>query len=1043
MFSDNLAFGRTLPVNAYGYSDKTYDCAERKEKSMKGKSHVFRGLASLFLALLIIFQLVGQIADSWSNKVNELLGASEADIERSENKEDYKYLSDFENPSELIQAEIDLNTRLAAEGAVVLKGSPALEGTAVTLLGMRSGEKMQFGGSMGELTDVSNIVTLDQAMEKNGFSINPNMVQFYKDQAAEYAPVKTPGGNVVSSYEEQGTTIGEVPVSKYEGAKVEGYQDAAVIVFGRDAGESCCFYPGKNGLLNPDEFSGSLTGNILSLSNDERDLLAWAKRQGFSKIVVLLNSSTSMEIEELKQDDAVDSIIWVGNPGAYGTYGIAKLLSGEMQPCGHLPDTFAVNSALSPAAQNLGIYAFENADEIETTDNNALRNSWYLVESESIYIGYKYYETRYFDSMLGQGKADTAQKGETADGGRAWNYDNEVSYSFGYGIEGSSFSEEIVDAKIDWSGDTESTVTVRVTNTGDQAARHVIQLYVSVPYTGYDRQNGVEKSAIQLIGYARTGEAQETGFTDAVLLEPGASEEVVISFNAQDFYSYDMTHAHNDVTGAYLLEAGEYCFATGNGAHDAVQSVLKMMYADRAKDLQPTGAARVEKLDSDLTLTESNGVTIQNQMDGSDLNSWKADTTVTNLTRNDWAGTFPESVEKLSATDEMIQYLRNETYDAVKAAESYDGPSSFTYGADNGVRAVDLAGLDYDDPLFDKILDQLTLEDMVNHYLAFNQPIKDIALPVEFRADSPLGMITTIGQHTDGSIYGLDESAEGYGHYTNVYTGAPTVAATFSPLLQSEEGRLIANDAIWCGYNTWYGPGLNMHRTPYNGRNLGYYSEDSVLSGMAALYVNRSMTDYGIVTNTKHFALNDQETNRDGLAVFISEQAARENELRGFQIPIRDGCMKGLMTAFNRIGCTHSSAHAGLMNGILRGEWGFQGYMITDSVKSAQYFLPRECLMAGNDMMLGGSNNGKVWDFTEDKVKDDIVLQAAMRETMHRKLYVYANSIMFNGVTADSSAGGGLVWWALLLRIVGGISFAGFAVCLVLFIRSAQKERGQ
>lgn len=818
---------------------------------------MFRGAAGIFLALLVILQIAAQVANNWAGKVNELLGVSDSTIERSTNPEDYQYMSDFENPSDLIQAEIALNTRLAAEGSVVLKGMPAIDGTQVTLFGMRSGEKMQFGGSMGELVDASNVVTLADAMSANGFSVNPDMVQFYKNLAADYAPTKTPGGNVVSDYGDQGAKIGEVPVSEYNPADIGGFTDAAVVVFGRDAGESSCFYPGLNGLAEPSEFTNSPTGNILSLSNDERDLITYVKSLGFRKIVVLLNSSTSMEIEELKTDSAIDSIIWIGNPGAYGTYGIAKLLSGEALPSGHLPDTFAVNSALSPAAQNFGIYTFANADAIETTTNHALRGEWYLVEAESIYTGYKYYETRYFDSAVGQGNASVVLNGETVDGGNAWDYDREVSYSFGYGVEGSAFSEEITGVNIDWSGETDSTVTVKVTNTGKQAAKHAVQLYVSVPYTDNDRRHGVEKSAIQLIGYAKTGEARENTFEDVVLLEPGQSEDVTVAFNAQDFYSYDRTYVHDGTAGAYVLEAGDYYFATGNGAHDAVQAVLMELHPDLV-----------------------------------------------------------------------------------------------------------------------------------------------------------------------GSV-------------------KPTVAATFSPFLQREEGRLIGNDGIWTGYDNWNGPGMNLHRTPYNGRNVGYYSEDAVLTGLSAMYVHRGLTAKGMVTQAKHFAFNDQETNRDGIAVFLSEQAARENELRGFQIPIRDGSLKGLMSAFNRIGCVHVAASDGLMNGILRGEWGFNGRLITDSVKSAQYFLPRECLVAGNDMMLGGSNNGKVWNFTADTVEDDVVLQGLLREAFHRKLYTFANSVLMNGITPESGAGGGTVWWVLAFQIAGGVCFVGFVALVALFLVNERKERRQ
>lgn len=1008
---------------------------------MKRKSHVFRGLASIFLALLVIMQIVASVATAWSGKVNELLGISDASIERSDNPEDYQYRSDFETPSDLIQAEIDLNTRLAAEGSVVLKGTPKLDGSKVTLFGMRSGGRMQFGGSMGELTDASNIVSLADAMTENGFSVNPDMVQFYKNKEAEYAPSRASGGNVVSSYEDQGSAVGEVPVSEYTPDDIGEYKDAAVVVFGRDAGESCCFYPGINGLSNPDEFTDSPTGNILSLSNEERDLLNYVKSQGFDKIVILLNVSSAMEIEELKNDNSIDSIIWIGNPGAYGTYGIAKLLSGEMLPSGHLTDTFAVNSALSPAAQNYGIYTFDNAEVIETTDNHALRNEWYLVEAEGIYTGYKYYETRYFDSVAKQGNAATALKGETVNGGRTWNYDNEVSYSFGYGIEGSTFTEKIKDVDIDWSGDADSTVTVEVTNTGSQAAKHAVQLYVSLPYTENDRKSGVEKSAIQLIGYAKTGEAKEQTYADIVLLEPGASEDVTITFNAQDLYSYDRNYAHDGVEGAYVLEAGDYYFATGNGAHDAVQAVLKEMYPDEAKRLTPSGTIYTEKLSTDTYLTEANGVTIQNQLDGADLNKLGTDAIVTYLTRNDWANTFPESVDNLTATEDMIYALRNATYNAELEASLYDGPTEFTYGADNGIRAIDLVGLDYDDSKYEQILDEMTLEDLVNQYNASLEELQNIMMPKENPSDSPLGLIATIGQRSKGSIYEVSEDDNAFGYHTNAYVGAPVVAATFNPFLQEEEGRLLANDALWTGYSTWFGPGMNLHRTPYNGRNVGYYSEDSVLTGMTATYVHRGLNAKGVVTNAKHFAFNDQETNRDGLAVFLNEQAARENELRGFQIPIRDGSLKGLMSAFNRVGCVHVAAHTGLMNGILRGEWGFHGYMITDSVKSSQYFLPKECLMAGNDMMLGGSNNGKVWEFTEEAVAKDLVLQAALRESYHRKLYFYTNSVLMNGITQASSAGSSIVWWVLMLRILGGITFVGFVVFFVLFLVNAKKER--
>ncbi|MBQ8093393.1 MAG: glycoside hydrolase family 3 C-terminal domain-containing protein [Clostridia bacterium] len=1006
----------------------------------KQRSHIYRGLASIFLALLVIFGLVSQVANSWSGKVNELLGISDNTMTRSGNPADYRFTSDYASGSDLINAEIALNTRMEAEGAVTLKGMPAVAGRKVTLFGMRSGAKMQFGGSMGELVDSSNVVTLADALTANGFDVNPAMVEFIKRMETDYAPSRSSGGNIIFDYEDQGSKINEIPVSEYKTSDIGEYTDAAILVFGRDAGESACFYPGPNGMEEPAEFTGSPTGNIFSLTNEERGLVNFVKQQGFGKIVVLLNSGTSMEIEELKADSAVDCLMWIGNPGAYGTYGIAKLLSGELLPSGHLPDTFAVNSAKSAAAQNLGVYTFTNYPDIDTTNNNGLRSSWYLVEAEGIYTGYKYYETRYYDCIMGQGNAAYAAHNETAGGGTVWNYDNEVSYTFGYGMEGSTFSEEITESKIDWSGAEESTVTVKVTNTGDAAAKHAVQLYVSLPYTDEDRKNGLEKSAIQLIGYGKTGEAKEKTFADYVLLAPGESEDITIRFNAQDIYSYDKAFIHDGFQGAYVLSAGDYYFATGNGAHEAVNAVLN---AQRGSTLETTGACLVQTLADEMHIIESHGVTIQNRMTDAELNTWNTNLTVTYLSRSDWAGTFPVSMDGLTATDAMITYLRNATYDAAAERAHYDGATVFTYGVDNGIKAVDLAGLSYDDPKYELALQELTLQDLANQYIAYLEELRTLAVPKESPADSPLGLIAKIGQRTAGTIFEVSSDDPAFGHMTNVYVGGPVVAATFSPLLQSEEGRLIANDALWSGYNDWYGPGMNLHRTPYNLRNIAYYSEDAVLTGMTGTYVHTAAYKLGLVTATKHFAFNDQETNRDGIAVFMSEQAARENELRGFQIAIRSDSVKGMMSAFNRVGCTHIAAHRGVMNGILRGEWGWNGYLMTDSVKSSAYFLPRECIMAGNDMMLGGSNNGSIWKWSADALADDPVLQSAVRESYHRKLYTFANSSLLNGMTNDSGSSGAVVWWVLTLRIIMGVMFVGLIAFTTLSIMAYRKERRQ
>lgn len=1008
---------------------------------MKKRSHIFRGFAGITLAFAVFTVMVMSVAMSWRGRVNELLGVTTSAFELSRNPEDYYFQSDYDNPADLIAAEIALNTRLEAEGAVVMKGMPAIEGTNVTVFGMRS-QAMQYGGTMGSLIEGSQAVRLADAMTEYGFSVNPELISFYEEKLTEYKPGRAASGNCVDTNE--GATINEVPAREYLSLStdtMQQYADAAVVVLGRDAGEGASFYPGEEGIANPDEFTDSPTGNILSLSDDERSMINFVKNQGFKKIIILLNSACAMEVEELKTDEAIDCIMWIGNPGCYGTYGIAKLLNGSALPSGHLPDTYAVDSSLAPGVRDYGAYVFENADQIETTTTDALRASWYLVEEESIYIGYKYYETRYFDSIVGQGNAATALTQEAVGGSATWDYDKEVSYPFGYGVEGSTFTEEIVGSEIDWTGETPSTVTVKVTNIGNTAAKHVVQLYISQPYTEYDRENGIEKSAIQLVGYAKTGEASEETFEDEVLLGAGESEEVTVTFKATDFYSYDKSYAHDGVIGAYLLEAGDYYFATGNGAHDAVQSVLVAMYPELMEGIIPTGMVFMEHVSEEIALTESNGVLIQNRLEDGDLNAYDCGTTVTMLTRKDWAGTFPTGIDSITATPEMITLLQNNIYDKEAENDAYTGETEFVYEKNSNVKAIDLKGLDYDDPLYEETLEAMSLQDILNVYCAWIDPNETLQISNEKGADSPLGILFTIGKYTAGTIYEVSEEDPSFGHATNVYVSENVVAATFSPLLVEEEGRLIGNDALWTGCNEWNAPGLNIHRNQYNARNLEYYSEDSILTGNMGAAIYRQVVSYGVVAAGKHFAFNDQETNRDGVAVFIDEQAARENELRGFQIALRDGNANSLMTAFNRLGCTHVAASKELMNGIVRGEWGFNGYIITDSVKSAQYFIASDCAVAGNDRMLGGSNNGEVWGYTADKISEDPVLESLARESYHRYLYAYVNSNIMNGITANSANTNAVTWWILALQLTIGAFTVAFAAFFGLFVLAYRKER--
>ena len=1007
---------------------------------------VFRGLAALFTVFFLLFTIVTYYATgTYQAKVDELLGTNSGAVEHSTDIADYKFQSDYETVEDLADAEAELVERIEEEGAVLLKGTvddiTVGSGAAVTLFGIRS-YKLHYGGTIGAVTNTSLAVSLDEALEDRGISVNQDMVTFYKGLSGSYTTTST-------------TTVGEVPQSEYEAVSLDysGYQDAAIIVLGRVNSEGATYLPGEDGIDDPWEFSQSTTGNILGLSDDEKDLVAYVKEQGFSKIIVLINSSSMMEIEELKEDGDIDAIMLIGNPGAYGTYGIADILTGEAVPSGHLADTIAVNSALSPAAQNFDSYEYANSEETYS--------AWYEVEEEGIYVGYKYYETRYYDSVMGYGNAQVAGKNETADGSDVWDYDNEVSYTFGYGVEGSTFSEEVTEVSIDWTGETDSSVTVKVTNTGDRAAKHVVQLYASVPYTDYDRESGLEKSAIQLIGYGKTGEALEDGISDTVLLEPGESEEIVITFDVTDFSSYDSNYSHDGVEGAYILEAGTYYFATGNGAHEAVQAVIKAQDETKLEDVEVTGTVFREELEETVAFTVGlDGETlIQNQLEDMDFTYEEYGDVFTSqgaqyLTRADWSTTFPEAVTDVTANDYMLIPLNCETYDAEEANAAYDGVvyTEDDFGTDgvvSEVTVIDLLGItDYDDPLFEEVLSAIPLEDYITFICGSNAAVPEVLLEKGNASDSPSGMIIGYGMYNDAREPYAVEAGEGSlrGTAPSTFAAEPVLAATFSHKLARAEGNMVGNDGLWIGAYWWFAPGLNLHRTPYNARNNEYYSEDSVLTGSMASDTIAACQEKGVVVCMKHFAFNDIEKNRTGIGVFTSEQAARENELRGFQMAIEDGGAKSLMTAFNRVGTTCANAHSGLITGIVRGEWDFDGIVITDSVKDKSYMRIAESLEAGTDYMLGGSGLPEgAWSVvSEEELLGDAFLVAEAREAYHRYLYTFADSALFDGYAEDAGTTGNVWWDAALnvLSVVFGLLTLLMLVCWVLAYTRPRSARG-
>ncbi len=980
-----------------------------------------RGFACITMALTVVSASLLSVAGTYRNDIDTFLETSSY---RSEAGDDYRYEAKY-SADELIQANKDLGERILEEGSVLLKNmNQALplqasgDTVKVTLFGMRS-YAPQFGGTVNATPNAGQNVNMDIAFNERGFEVNPEMVTFYQDRFSKYTPGLAVGAN--NSNSEYGAVVNEVPLSEYSNApnNYADYSDAAIIVLGRDCTEANDYYPGASGIADSSEFSTSFMRNILGLSDDEKDLIKYVKDQGtFDKIIVLVNATTTMEIEDLDNDPNIDAIMWIGTPGNYGFYGVADVLNGTVSPSGKLPDTYAVNTAMSPAVQNMGVYVYSNADEIDDSffESRFLRNSWYVAENESIYLGYKYYETRYFDSIVNPDSNASATIGASYPD-TEWNYDYEVTYPFGYGLSYSTFDEEIVSANINLNG--ESTVEVKVTNTGSVAAKHAVTLYVSLPYEA----GQVEKSAIQLIGYAKTGDALETQenrvIRDMVMLAPNESETMTITFDSDWFASYD----ENEGNGAYIFDAGTYYFALGNGAHDAIQNVLKAKGA-----IEGDAGTLVTSFvnDSKIVIDQAkSGETVQNQIQDMNLNNLGHD--VTYLSRSNWEGTFPTELKDLEATDEMKLSLSNAFYDSLEVDTSQMPSHVFgEVGTTSDYKLTQAIGNEnYDDEIYSQILSGVPFETMVQgSSISFQRitAVPEVNSPEVRSMGGIVGPIARLGRYNaEGTKYYLDpQTDENASYNTNTFATQPVVAATFSHRAASLQGEVFGNDVLWTGMIWWYGVGLNIHRTPYNARNNEYYSEDSVLTGLMGKDVVEQVTKYGGIAGIKHYAFNDQESNREGVSVYMTEQAARENELRCFQIPLESGFVGSVMTAYNRAGATYSSAHVGLISGILRGEWNFDKIVISDMLHGGEnYMLPRESLYAGTDMMMSSANP---WtEFNPEDLSQDPVMENALYEAWHHILYTVANSAAMNGLTDESKVMRVYPWWEIALISVVGI----------------------
>lgn len=1007
---------------------------------MSRKRNLWRGLTTLTASLLTVSVAAGPVVDSYRTDIDKFLGTkSSAMVTDSTDEDLYTYKSDYSSTTELLDSIEDLGERMSEEGTVLLKNeNNALplskdETQKLSLLGFSSYYPVQ-GGDMGSSLSVNKGTDADtvdfvEALNAKGFGINEDLQKLYKSLEADFKTEVNMWGNIMEYYHITAPATDGVFASKEPSQeKMDSVDDkwkdsmddynVMLVTIGRSSTENGTYLPGVDGVDASQDLNQT---DPLGLSDDERDLInaaVEAKENNGGKVIVMLNNANAMEIDEIKNNDGVDAIMEIGFPGGYGFYGVADILSGEANPSGHLTDTYAVTNANSPAAQNFGNYEWTNADP--SVNINAEE-----VEAEDIYTGYKYYETRYADTVLGQGNADATVGSST---GKAWNYDDEVSYPFGYGLSYTTFEQTLKSVDVDLANRT-VTAEVDVKNTGDVAGKDVVQLYTSVPYTDYDVENKVEKSAVQLLDYEKTD-----------MIEPGESQTVTITADAQDMASWDSTCSNEaGTTGNWILDNGTYYFTVGNGAHEAVNNILAAQdqIVEGNKDNVQTW--ELGDFDSSSFAITLNGTPVENQLQDADLNSWMEDT-VTYLSRNDWEGTWPETYKDLTATDEMISTMADDYSDI----EANGDPSSVTFGADNGMTLANMKGVeDITDERWSTLMDQLTLEEcLIRTGLGgtSTKVIESITSPEAIQNDGPNGFNSyPLGQYAnsdastgDPCVIAKDDPNRDY--KMGVMANETVIGQTFSKQLAAEWGKAVGNYSLWANTAIWWGVGTNLHRTPYNARNHEYFSEDAVLTAGQGAAIIKAGHDYGVLIAPKHLAFNDTEINRTGIAEFMTEQAARENELRGTQSCIEDANALAVMTTYNRVGCVTSNAHTGLLLNILHKEWGFKGLMSEDFIQDPAYTKIRMAVHNGVTMTCNTGDNTMaaveaVWPYwSVENASQSEEFLTDLKQAMLYQNYALANSNAMDGMSTSTHIEKLNTWYD---NLITGLRI-GFGVLTVL-----------
>lgn len=863
----------------------------------------------------------------------------------------------------------DLVADIAREGIVLLKDEdnilPMAANSKLNVFGWASTNPIYGGAGSGSLNDAYPTTSLIEGLNLAGIETNGELTKFYSDYKADRP--------VVGMFE-QDWTLPEPAGSLYTDELVgqaKEYSDTAMIVIGRGGGEGADLPTDMARLVNETNqgtkkdsiYDDSLNeGNdwdegdhFLQLSNREEEMVEIVC-SNFDNVILVYNGSNAFELGFADDYPQIKGVIWCASAGQNGFEGLGEIVSGEVNPSGKTIDTFVYDLKTTPTWNNFGSFYYDNMDEFEDTTKVSFIN--YV---EGIYVGYKFYETAAVEGSI--------------------DYDTMVQYPFGYGLSYTTFNQEIINQTTD--GDT-ITFDVEVTNTGTVAGKDVVEVYYNPPY----QNGGIEKASANLVAFDKTD-----------LLEPGSSEIVTISFAAEDMASYDAAGS-----GSYVLEEGNYTISINADSHTVIDSFEYMVEDNIVYD--------------ENNKRESDQVPAVNQFDF-------ADSGITYLSRQDGFANYAEATAapvnySMSEESKSTFYNKN-NYLTAEATAADEDPDALpiTTGADNGLSLIDVRGLDYDDPKWDTLLDQLTLDEM-------NTLIS-------------LGGYQTAAVKSIGKLRTND--CDGPASINNNFTGTGSIgfpagvmiAATWNSDLALEFGESIGKMADEMDVSGWYAPAMNIHRSAFAGRNFEYYSEDSVLSGEIAADAIIGAERYGVYAYIKHYALNDQETNRlDMLCTWTNEQALREIYLKPFEIAVKKGNAKAVMSAFNYVGNEWAGGSSALCNTVLRDEWGFRGMVLTDYFGVYSYMNADQAIRNGTDAML---TNHEVAT-NSVSFRDTNGAQQAMRTASKNILYVVANSRAYLEENMTSE----MPLWQIVLISADAVA-AVLLVCLQIFIIKGYKKR--